>query len=74
MVYEYISTTLILVSTVGVLWLVKYSYSVHKAIKKYAHIPGPEPGGIKGFLFGDIPSIIQQDKKGISMHQYLANL
>ena len=59
MIFEYLSTTFILASTLGLLYILKYSYSVHMVIKKYAHIPGPVPVGIIGFFFGNIPAIIE---------------
>jgi hypothetical protein len=74
MIFSFFFATVLLVLTLGLLWLLKYSYSIHRAVLKYAHIPGPTPTGIKGFFFGDMVAIIQQDNKGVSMQQYLASL
>ena len=74
MILEYLTTTVQLVLTLILLWILKYSYSIHSANKKYSHIPGTNPSGIFGFFLGDIPAIREHDSRGISMHEYLANL
>ena len=74
MIFEFLSTTVVLVLTLSILWLIKFTASIFEEMKKYAHIPGTSPKGIKGFFFGDIPTIMEQDRKGISMHQHLADL
>jgi hypothetical protein len=74
MLFEYLTTTVLLVLTLILLWILKYSYSIYNANKKYSHIPGTNPTGIFGFFLGDIPAIRKHDLKGVSMHEYLANL
>jgi hypothetical protein len=74
MLLEYLTTTVLLVLTLIILWILKYSYSICYANKKFSHIPGTNPTGIFGFFFGDIPTIRKHDLKGVSMHEYLANL
>lgn len=43
-------------------------------LKKYSHIPGPEPIGLKGVILGNLTNIIAEDRKGVFMSLYLANL
>ena len=43
-------------------------------MKKFSHIPGTSPKGVKGFFLGDIPTIMDQNQKGVSIHQHLENL
>ena len=74
MIFEFLSTTVVLVLTLSILWLIKFTASIFKEMKKFANIPGTTPKGIKGFFLGDIPTIMEQDQKGISLHKHLENL
>ena len=74
MIVEYLPTTLFLVVSLGILWLIHYWYSIKKELRKYAHIPGPTASGIKGFFLGEIATFIQKDRQGVSMNQYLESL
>jgi hypothetical protein len=47
MVTEYITTFLVLILTLVILWIVHYSLSIKRLLKKYSHIPGPTSPGIK---------------------------
>jgi hypothetical protein len=74
MIFEFLSTSLILTFTLGLLWILKYFISVREHVKKFAHIPGPEPLDIKGFLFGNTPTFVEYQNKGVYIRQYLASL
>ena len=54
--------------------IVRFCFSIYKVINKYSHIPGPSHRGIKGFLLGDIPTIMENDRIGITLHQHLSSL
>ena len=75
MIFEFISTTIVLILTLVVLFIVRYSIFIYSERKKYAHIPGTNPSGILGFFLGDIPTIIKHDRNdGIPFFEYLASL
>jgi hypothetical protein len=75
MFYEVISTTLLLVLTLVILWIINFSLTIQRSLKKYEHIPGPAPPqGIKGFFLGNITTILEHDRKGISRNKYFDSL
>ena len=75
MFFEVLSTTLLLILTLVILWIVNFSIEIKRLLKKYEHIPGPSPApGIKGFFLGNIPSILEYDRKGISRNKYFDSL
>ena len=47
MLFEYISTTIVLILSLIVLWIAYYILSIQRALGKYLDIPGPKSRGIK---------------------------
>ena len=67
-------SSLLLILILGIVIFTRYSISIAKLIKKYKHIPGLTQRGLKGLLIGDVGTIMEQNRKGVTLHQYLANL
>ena len=74
MIFECLSTLCILLTIVSFLAVTHFVISILRVKRKYSHIPGPAQNGIAGFFLGDIPAIMEQDRIGITLHQYLASL
>lgn len=55
------------------IFLVYYIYSLLNVQKKYSKFPGPEPSGLSGFLFGNLPELRAHLIKGIPLVQFFTN-
>nr|QUF59385.1 cytochrome p450 CYP3049B3 [Brachionus angularis] len=73
MYQNFLKITILSVIGTGFAFIGYFTVKLYFKKRKYAHIPGPKPGGILGFYFGNLIEVLQYTKKGVMYPVYLQN-